>query len=59
MSTSQKTPKQTSGSKTTNVKAVLEVLRDVGKMGEAVPYLEGAAGILKTIIEMKEVSRVE
>lgn len=55
MSTSQRQRESVSGSKTTNVKVVLELLRDVGKVGEAVPYLEVVAGILKTIVEMKQV----
>ena len=57
MSTSKKNPKATFGSKTTNVNVVLELLKDVGKLGEGVPYLEGVAGILKTVIEMKQVRK--
>ena len=56
MSTSSKLgSKATHSSKATNAGAVLELLKDVGKIGESVPYLEAVAGLLKTIIEMKQV----
>ena len=51
--------KRTPGSKTTNVKVVLELLKDVGKMGEAIPYLEAIAGLLKTVVEMKQVCHLK
>ena len=56
MSTSKTVTHAFSGSKTSNIKAALEILKDVGKILEAVPYLEGVAGILKIIVDMKQVS---
>ena len=42
---------------TTNFNAALEVLKDVAKIGEGIPYLEGIAGLLSTLLKTKEVSR--
>lgn len=58
MSTSQSKPKKISGSKTTNATVVLELLKDVGKITAAVPYLEAVAGLLKTVVEMKQVCQL-
>ncbi|KAF9469459.1 hypothetical protein BDZ94DRAFT_1180606 [Collybia nuda] len=43
-----------SGSKTANAITALEILRDVAKLGDSIPYLEGIAGVLSTIIKMKQ-----
>lgn len=59
MSTSKTSTQAFPGSKTSNMKATLEILRDVAKIGEAMPYLEGIAGILKTIVDLKQVSRIQ
>lgn len=37
---------------------VLDVLRDIGKLGESLPYLKVAARILSTILKMKEVRQL-
>jgi len=41
---------------TTNIQTALELLKDVAKIAESIPYLEGMAGLLSTALKTKEVS---
>ena len=41
----------------TNINMALELAKDIAKVAESIPYLEGIAGLLSTVLKTKEVSR--